>query len=298
MIVRTVSKTGIHWLGEPGPSQIPATVGGKAANLSQLAARFTVPPGFCVVGAFNDGEAEISEAGIEAAYLELSQRAGQDDVAVAVRSSAVDEDGGQASFAGQNETFLNVRGKDAVIAAVRNCVASFSSERARAYRRQHDLSEVVPHYSVLVQQLVVADVAGVAFSVNPITGDLDNVMINASWGLGESVVGGTVTPDGYLFNTTSKEITRDVANKERMTVATRDGTAEVGVPERLRFRPCLGDQEVRSTANLAVELEKAMGWPVDIEFALADHRLFLLQCRPVTTLERAACQRLENKDES
>ncbi|WP_367127385.1 PEP/pyruvate-binding domain-containing protein [Saccharothrix sp. HUAS TT1] len=289
--MRTVSKTGIHWLGEPGASQDPATVGGKAANLSLLAARFTVPPGFCVVGASTDGEPPstdgepaLAEDAIRAAYRELSHGAG--DVAVAVRSSAVDEDGEDASFAGQNETFLNVRGAAAVIAAVRDCVASFGSERARSYRRQRGLGDVPRRYAVLVQRLVVADVAGVAFSVDPVTGDPDHVLINAAWGLGESVVGGAVTPDTYLFDTTADAVVPRVAVKEVMTVATPGGTAEVRVPERLREHPCLDDAAVRTTARLAVDLEKAMGRPVDVEFAWAGDRLHLLQCRPVTTSVR------------
>ncbi|NRQ35165.1 hypothetical protein HII36_25550 [Nonomuraea sp. NN258] len=279
-------RAGIHWLGEAGPAQDPSVVGGKAATLSRLAAGFDVPPGFGVVG--ESGESEPDEHDIAAAYARLSRLRGQEAVPVAVRSSAIDEDGAQASFAGQNETYLNVRGAEAVVAAVRACVASFGSERALDYRRQHGLDGGSGQYAVLVQELVIADVSGVAFSVDPVSGSRGQVVINASWGLGESVVGGTVTPDTYAYDVGTGDVSVSPADKQRMTVAVAGGTAEVGVPPRLREAPVLSTAQAETTARLALELEKTCGHPVDIEFAWAGGRLHLLQCRPITTLDTPA----------
>jgi pyruvate,water dikinase len=138
---------------------------------------------------------------------------------------------------------------------------------------------------VLVQQLVPADVSAVVFSVDPVSGDRGAVVVNATWGYGESLVGGTVTPDAYTVRRSDLAIAaRTVADKRRMTVATPGGTAEVDTPRFLRGQPALDDDQVIAAARLALALEAAMGWPVDVECAWSDNRLFLLQCRPVTSI--------------
>ncbi|GAB3570341.1 hypothetical protein GCM10027344_35960 [Spelaeicoccus albus] len=266
-------------------------VGGKAANLSRLASAFSVPPGFCLTGETSQVVAEANRdallSQVEAHYRDLCSRSGDPNVAVAVRSSAIDEDSADASFAGQNETFLNIRGPEAVVASVSDCVASFTSARAQAYREQHGLATDAPRFAVLVQQLVNADTSGVVFSLDPLGQHDDEIVINASWGLGESIVGGSVTPDNYFAEPAGHRMTRsDVSTKERMTVAIGAGTREVGVPERLRGVACLSPVQVTATASLACDLEQAMGWPVDAEFAWTADQLYLLQCRPVTTAGR------------
>ena len=286
----------VRWLGEPGGDELPL-VGGKAANLSRLAALQRVPPGFSVTTpAFGaavaarggDGLPTVPESlrqEIAAAYAELSRRAGSEAASVAVRSSAVDEDGAAASFAGQHESYLNVVGVQAVVAAVERCWASAVSERARAYRRQHGLAVDGVRLAVLVQLLVPADVSAVVFSANPLTGNRDEVVVNASWGLGESIVGGTVTPDSYVVRKDDLAVARrDVADKARMTVRAPGGTAEVDVPRLLRRRPSLDDGRLAALARLALDLEATMGWPVDLECAFRGDELYLLQCRPITTL--------------
>ena len=291
-------RAGVRWLGEAGGDELPL-VGGKAANLSRLAAAQRVPPGFTVTTrafeaalAAAEGKATLSapeslRREIAAAYAELCRRAGDAVASVAVRSSAADEDGAAASFAGQHETYLNVVGVEAVIAAVERCWASALAERALAYRRQHGLPER-PSLAVLVQLLVPADVSGVAFSANPLTGSRDEIVVNASWGLGESIVGGTVTPDSYLVRKGDLAVLRrDLAEKARMTVLAPGGTADVAVPRLLRRRPTLDDSQLTSLARLALELEASMGWPVDLEFAFQGDVLYLLQCRPITTLTEA-----------
>jgi phosphoenolpyruvate synthase/pyruvate phosphate dikinase len=204
---------------------------------------------------------------------------------VAVRSSAVDEDGDVASFAGQHETYLNIAGVDAIVAAVRRCWKSALTPRALAYRRERGLATDRVGLAVLIQQLVAADVAAVLFSANPLTGARDEIVINASWGLGESIVGGTVTPDTYVARKAGGALlSRTLAEKRRMTVAVRGGTREVDVPRLLQAQPTLSDAQVAELAALAGSLEQGMGWPVDVECAYASGTLYLLQCRPITTL--------------
>ncbi len=275
----------VCWLGEEGCDR-PELVGGKAANLSRLATDFPVPAGFCLVG-WPLEPAELTQTHerlLASAYRRLGQRRGAPEPPVAARSSAADEDGIAASFAGQHETFLNVVGVDALLAAVSACAASFRSERARAYRRRHGLPDEPARCSILIQQLVAADVSAVVFSINPVTGSRE-VVINASWGLGEAVVGGSVTPDAYVV--TRPDLTllhRAIGDKRRMTVAIPGGTEEVAVPRRLQTRSCLDDDQVLAAARMSLDLEARMGWPVDVECAWASGALFLLQCRPVTTL--------------
>jgi len=208
-----------------------------------------------------------------------------DAPSVAVRSSALDEDGAGASFAGQHETYLNVVGAQAVAEAVARCWASVRSSRALQYRRQHGFALDGFRIAVLIQQLVHADVSSVMFSANPVTGNRDEVMINASWGLGESIVGGTVTPDTYVVRKADMAtVSRRIAEKRRMTVMATDGTCEVEVPRFLRMQPTLGQEQLMEMAQLGVALERRMGHPVDVECAYHAGKLFLLQCRPITTL--------------
>lgn len=141
------------------------------------------------------------------------------------------------------------------------------------------------HIAVLVQSLVAADTAAVVFSANPINGNRSEILVNSSWGLGESVVGGTVTPDTYVVDRHSWRVTsRTIARKTVMTVRTEAGTREVPVPRFLQDEPSLHDTQAIEMAQLAARLEAYMGWPADIECAVANGELFLLQCRPITKL--------------
>ena len=278
----------VHWLGDAACHERDR-VGGKAAYLSQLVAApagHAVPPGFCLTLPC-DGD-PLRE--LAAAYAALAARCGGPDPAVAVRSSALDEDGACASFAGQHETYLNVVGAAAVAAAVGYCRASARAPRALAYRAAQGLGTDVDdaRVVVLVQRLVVADVAAVIFSANPVSGDTAEVVITASWGLGESIVGGTVTPDTYhLRKPDLTVLARQVAEKRRMTVAVPAGVREVAVPRLLAGVPALDDGQIAELGRLALLLEGHFGWPVDLECAYAGGRLHLLQCRPITTLHAA-----------
>ncbi len=277
----------IHWLGATACDDA-GLVGGKAASLSRLAGIQRVPPGFALEASSASQGSMPAEVGLAIgdAYLELGRPFETDELPVAVRSSALDEDSADASFAGQHDTYLNVRGRESVIDAVQRCIASATSAGALEYRAQRGLPASDVRIAVLVQQLVMSDVSAVVFSANPITGDRDEVMINASWGLGESIVGGTVTPDTFTVAKRELSVTwRDLACKERMTVLHEDGTKEVPVPDHLQSVTSLDDRQVLEAAALAMSLEQAFGYAVDVECAFAQDKLYLLQCRPITTLQ-------------
>jgi rifampicin phosphotransferase len=269
----------------------PALVGPKAAHLSALAESHPVPDGFCITAeayraAQGEGlPTELAQA-IGSAYARLvgDLGPGAEPDPVAVRSSGIDEDGASASFAGQHETILNVVGLEALLDAVERTWRSLRSEGALAYRRAHGLPVEGMALAVLVQRLVVADASGVAFSVDPVGGRSDRIVVNAGWGLGESMVGGTVTPDTWSVDKATLEpVETTLSEKGRMTVAVAGGTREVTVPKFLASRPSLTPEQLRDVAALARTLETEQGWPVDVEFAFGHGRLHLLQCRPVTT---------------
>lgn len=284
----------VVWLGDPSATD-PTLVGPKAAHLAVLASVASVPEGFCLTVEAHRTAAGTSvvpadlAAAVAEAYGRLvgtgaASAPAASATAVAVRSSAVDEDGGGASFAGQHDTFLNVGSLDDVIAAIGRTWGSLHSEGARAYRRRLGVAGVDDaSLAVLVQRMVPADAAGVAFSLDPVTGATDRIVVSASWGLGESVVGGTVTPDAWTLDKATLETLEErLGSKERMTIACDGGTREVAVPTFLRSRRSLEPDELRALATTVRDLEAHLGWPVDVEFAVADGRLHVLQCRPVT----------------
>jgi pyruvate, water dikinase len=274
------------WLGDP-KSFDAGLVGGKAANLSRLARMYhRVPDGFSLPVTVMD-EAHLLDLRdeITCAISDLMACHSLPDFIAAVRSSAVDEDGATASFAGQHETYLNIVGADAILQAVTRCWESARSERALEYRRQQGLSLEHVQIAVLVQQLVASDVSAVVFSANPITGNRDEIVINASWGLGESIVGGTVTPDTFTIRKSDLAIiNRVVADKQRMTIPIQGGTREVDVPRFLRNEVSLNDEQILEMAKLALTLEVTVEHAVDVECAYAGGELYLLQCRRITTL--------------
>jgi pyruvate,water dikinase len=274
------------WLGDPR-SFDAALVGGKAANLSRLARMYQrVPDGFCIpVTVMEQAHPRELRDEIAQAIADLMACHSLPELVVAVRSSAVDEDGSAASFAGQHETFLNIVGVDSIMHAVTRCWESARSARALEYRRKQGLSGACVQLAVLVQQLIASDVSAVVFSANPVTGSRDEMLINASWGLGESIVGGTVTPDTFIVRKSDLAVMeRVIADKQRMTVSAPRGTHEVDVPRFLRKEACLNDEQVGELAKLARTLERTMEHPVDVEGAYARGELYVLQCRPITTL--------------
>lgn len=261
-----------------------SVAGAKAAHLSRLAAHYRVPPGFVIPArAAADVLAPEAWDAVLDAYLALGGEVDEAAPLVAVRSSALDEDGLDASFAGQHATVLGVRGAAPLRAAVASVLASAVAPSALAYRHARGVPTEDVRMAVLVQQLVAAEVSAVAFSMNTVAGDPDEVVINSCWGLGEPLVSGTVTPDTYLVSALEFTVLRrELAGKPTMLAATPAGIATLPVPEALRLAPSLTEAQAVEVARLACALEARMGWPVDIECAWRDGRLYLLQCRPIT----------------
>ena len=279
----------LAWLDQPICQEVALT-GGKAANLSKLAARYPVPPGFCLTTQAHSrwGGAEAASGDLRelltTAYAALAERTQTPLPRVAVRSSALGEDSHDASFAGQYETFLNVAGIEALTDAVLRCWEMAQSERVAVYQQQQN-GVAVNRVAVLVQMLVAADSSFVAFSADPISGERARVVINANWGLGESVVSGLATPDAYAVDKASGVLlSQTLGAKECMTIVGENGTHTVKTPRFLRARAALSEAQVAAVTQLAMQLESEMGWPVDIEGAFQGETLYLLQCRPISTL--------------
>jgi pyruvate,water dikinase len=237
--------------------------------------------------------AEVPPALVSAVAAQYAELAGE-DAAVAVRSSALGEDSAEATFAGQQETILWVRGAGDVIEAIRACWASLYSAEAISYRRRLTASE--PAMGVTVQRMVDAAVSGVLFTCNPLSGDRSMVAINAAWGLGLAVVGGEVTPDDLLVSKVTGEVVREtIADKHVQYVPASGGrgTERVTVDDERRRRRCLDEPELAALLELARRAEGHFGSPQDVEWAIdGDGELFVLQSRPVTGLpERATSPR-------
>jgi len=326
----------IKWITEVGKDDV-LLVGGKGANLGEVAKLVTVPPGFIVTSEafryfqqsvglaerikeilsayiksgepeeYEKASAEIRrmveeaplppelERAIVEAYMRLSEEVGVKDVAVAVRSSATAEDIPEASFAGQQDTYLNVRGAEKVVYYVKKVWSSLYTARALYYRDKMGIPHERSLMAVVVQKLVNARSAGVLFTLDPTNGDTSKVVIEASWGLGEGVVRGLVTPDEYVVDkATLKIVEKRVSPKKVAVVRDEAGlTKEVELPPEKANAPALSDEEVVELAKMAVKLEQHYGHALDIEFAVdADlpfpRNLFILQARPETVWSRKA----------
>jgi pyruvate,water dikinase len=245
----------------------PDTLEAASQAIGELFAAARTPP-------------EIASA-IALAYAALAGR----DPVVAVRSSATAEDLPEASFAGQQETFLNLEGYGEVLAAVKRCWASLWTARAIGYRARQRIEPEDLGLAVVVQTLVPAEAAGILFTANPVTGRRDQAMINAAWGLGEAVVGGLVTPDALVVDKRSgRVVERQIADKQVMTVRVNGGTEQRPVPTELRSAPVLDDGAAAKLVELGVQIEDLYGLPVDVEWAWADGAFAIVQARPITAL--------------
>ena len=318
----TTSDT-IRWFSELGIADT-ATVGGKGANLGELtAAGLPVPPGFVITAAaylrtvadagireslgraasgaaaeapdaFLDlsgtATAQIREVGLppdlEESILQAFRALGAD--AVAVRSSATSEDTAGTSFAGMNETFTNVRTEPDLLAAVRDCWASAYGARVLAYRASQGITDE-PAIAVVVQRMVHAERSGVMFSADPGTGDRSRIVIEAAFGLGEVVVGGQLVPDTYVVDkATPTLLEMRTGYKDHQIVAGPDGRdqrRELSPAEATRR--VLTDDEALALAELARLVESHYGQPQDMEWAMEGSGTFLVQSRPITTLDRS-----------
>jgi pyruvate, water dikinase len=227
-------------------------------------------------------------------YAELAEEAGVRDPPVAVRSSALGEDSREATFAGQQETYLWIRGADRVCDAVRDCWVSLFGPPALTYRARLGDSAEEPAMGVAVQLMVDAEVSGVLFTCNPVSGDPSMVAVNASWGLGLAVVGGEVTPDDFLVSKITFEVVREHVNAKEIEYvpdAAGRGAVRVDVPEERRTIPCLDSTALETLVEMSRRVEGYFGEHQDIEWAIARGSglpagLHVLQARPVTALPR------------
>ncbi len=302
-------------------------VGGKGASLGELLrAGVPLPGGFVIEAAayraavaaadawpaieaalsargVASGEADACEAAaamirevflrVPLGALEVPLRARVDGIGqVAVRSSATAEDLPDASFAGQQETFLGVLGADAICEAVRRCWASLWTARSISYRARQGFDHAEVALAVVVQEMVEPLVAGVLFTRDPVGGRADELLLNASWGLGESVVSGVVTPDSWRLGRAGALVRElRVGSKETRIVARAGGgTVTEPVPEALRARACLDAPALRALVSLGERVEALYGAPQDLEFAWTGTELFLLQSRPITTRAQPAAR--------
>jgi len=233
----------------------------------------------------------LSQVGLPAVVQQairdaLGQMSTQGGDAFAVRSSSTFEDLAQAAFAGQHDTYLNIRGADAIIANVRDCFVSLWGDRAVLYRHHQGFSQREASMAVVVQRQVECDCAGVGFSMQPVTGRLDRMAIDANYGLGESVVAGECEVDHFeLDKKTLTIVERTLGHKERMIVATSDGVEERAVLAAQADVPCLGDEQVQAVGRLLQQVEAHYGWPQDIEWGWREGQLYQFQSRPVTTIQ-------------
>jgi rifampicin phosphotransferase len=251
-------------------------VGGKARGLaSLLGLDLPVPPAVVLT---TDAHARFRERGSldesdRRALLASLEQLGEP---LAVRSSAADEDSGDRSAAGQYDSVMGVRGPEAVVAAVEHCWREAERGRALAYRGGAPAS-----VALVVQRAVIADRAGIAFSLDPVTGADDAVLIEAVFGHGEGAVGGAVTPDRYRVERESETVTARVADKE----VAAHGSGELSpLPRERRTARVLRDDEARAVAGLVARAERGLGGALDLEFCFACGQLWAVQCRPITTL--------------
>jgi pyruvate,water dikinase len=302
------------------------SVGGKALSLARLTrAGFQVPPGFVV--STSAQSAFFAAHGLDAKIAGLLAHLDYDDIPrletvtaeiralieakplpadlatavgdayglwgadcyVAVRSSGTAEDLAEASFAGLHDTYLDVRGSDAVLAAVRRCWASMWTARATAYRKRGGFDHSTARIAVVVQQMIPSEVAGVMFTANPLNLRTDEIVLNASWGLGEGVVSGILTPDTFVVAIDDLAIRQQSLGDKALQVVravSGVGTETRDTPHALRDIACLATDKVRELAALGREvMEYYDGLPQDIEWAYAGGALYVLQARPITGVE-------------
>lgn len=314
----------IAWFGDLPEENIGLIAGGKGASLCRMFQQgFPVPEGFiCCSEMYRDFmeannlwdrvyeklEAIDWESGESLASTgkairdmistapmpkEMEERLVEDyrklgnNVPVAVRSSGTAEDLDDASFAGQQETFLYVIGEDEVIKYVRDCWASLYNDSAIFYRKEKKFDEREISIAVVVMRMVNSEKSGVMFSANPINKSRETVMIEAAWGLGEGVVQGIVNPDNYVVHKDGYAYDlHHVPEKEIMVIraSERGGSKEVPVPDDMKEAPVLTDEEVHDLVDLAVKVENYYEKPMDLEWAYEAGKMYLLQARPITTL--------------
>lgn len=230
---------------------------------------------------------EVLREEILQAYRSLS-KGKRESLRVAVRSSGFQEDGANASFAGQFDSYLNVRGEEDLLTQVKSCWASFCKTHCLHYQKDRVGSNGFSGVAVLVQEMIPARTAGVLFSANPISGSSRETVIEASWGLGEAIVGGIVNPDRFVVDTASRRVVKQSIPKKRVMVVLdrKRGafTRQVSVPGAKQAVPCLSEREIQRLSEAGSNIQEHFGEPQDIEWAFYRNTLYILQSRPITTL--------------
>jgi len=208
---------------------------------------------------------------------------------VAVRSSAADEDSKVLSFAGQMDSFLNIRNFEAFLNAVRNCWASLFGERAVLYRIQNKIDPWSSQIAVIVQQMIESEISGVIFSANPLTGNTKEMMISSTWGLGEGLVSGVLDADTFILNLNGEIVKSEIAEKKQRIIYNRSGgTAAVEVEVNKQSILSLNKKHLKKLHKMALKVQDFKGMPMDIEFGIENNRIYLLQARPITNLKKYA----------
>jgi pyruvate,water dikinase len=269
-------------------SQDAAVVGSKAATLSRLREAFPdrVPPGWALPVAqaaalLQTGDPAAEQQALKSLRATVERVVGAEaSVSYAVRSSGLDEDSGEHSFAGQYLTVLGVSGADAVANAVCTCVRSCSAPHIDAYRKRAGQPDIGAP-AVLIHEMVPAERAGVAFTVNPVSGASETV-VDAGYGLGDLVVGGEITPDELAVDDRGNVLREKLGSKRRMSLLTADGVKQIAVPRALQQRMSLSPPQLSAIVETANLCKAILGYQADVEWAIADDRVFVLQARPVT----------------
>ena len=309
--------TKIFW--EISSRDVP-TAGGKGASLGEMArAGIPVPPGFVVLASAFDRF--MYETGLNVEIEAIMRKVNHKDVnsveeaseqirdlirdadfpdyigkdimagfaklkakLVAVRSSATAEDSSIASWAGELESYLNVTSKN-LLYSVKKCWSSLFTPRAIFYRFERGLGDQNVSVAVVIQGMVQSEVSGICFTVHPVTKDINQMIIEAGYGLGEAIVGGKITPDTYVVHKLDRDILEiNVSEQSMKIVKDSKGTREAPVPRSKRAKQKLTDKQILKLAGICREVEHHYRYPQDIEWAFADGRFYITQSRPITTL--------------
>lgn len=258
--------------------------GGKVASLGEMfGANIPVPNGFGIsIEAHREFRDKPFSEEFKSELAQAFKHLGAERVAV--RSSAIAEDASDASWAGQLESYLNTT-EDKLAQKIRMCWQSIDTKHAQDYAKDKNISENDLLVGVAVQAMIDPDSAGVMFTANPVTGNKNEIMIEASYGLGEMVVQGAVTPDNFIVDRTMHTVAHfGISIKEQMMVYSKGKNRIVPVPEKLKDRSALREQQVLELADIGVKIEKHYKKPQDIEWVLKSGKLFIVQARPITTI--------------
>jgi phosphoenolpyruvate synthase/pyruvate phosphate dikinase len=259
-------------------------VGGKGLSLGLLTqAKIPVPAGYVIT---TDAYKEFDDKEVDSHFTDSVLKAFDELGAnrVAVRSSAIAEDSPDASWAGQFDSYLNV-GRDELLTSIIKCWDSASSEIVESYAESSSTTKEQLAIAVVIQKMVDSEVSGVAFSVNPINKNSSEIMIEATYGLGELLVQGMVTPDNYIVNKNEPSILEKTIKTKLLKLVFSNGVnVEEPVPEYQKDESCLSEEQTIELAQLVVRIENYYGKPQDVEWALNDNTFSIVQSRPITTL--------------